>query len=330
MAKKDRVITVDLGGTTAKLGFVSRDGEILQKWYIQTNILNNGREIVPDIIESIGEHLALYSLSESDFIGIGMGSPGTVNHLEETITGAYNLNWINTQQVGEQIRKAFDLPFFLDNDANLAALGEQKYGSGHDDQNIVMLTLGTGVGGGLIIDGEISHGEFGFAGEIGHITIDKNSKINCTCGKKGCLEALSSATGLVNLARQYSGQFSGNSEMKRKIDSGEEITSKELFDAAKEGDFFSSHVVYEFSEYLGLACAHLASILNPSKIILGGGVAQAGAYLQRLVQLHCDQHVFPALKGQTKVVLASLGNAAALLGAAELVNKGLQLDKIIS
>lgn len=324
MVKKDKIIAIDLGGTTVKLGIVSNKGEILQKWSIQTNILNNGREIVPDIIESIGEHFALYSLGESDFVGIGMGSPGTVNHIEETVTDAYNLNWIETQRVGEQFRMEFDLPFFLDNDANLAALGEQRYGTGRNDQNIVMLTLGTGVGGGLIIDGVIRHGEFGFAGEIGHITIDKNSNIHCSCGKKGCLEALSSATGLVNLARQYSEQFSGNSEMKRKIDSGEEITSKEIFDSAKEGDLFSNHVVNEFSEYLGLACSHLANILNPSKIILGGGVAQAGVYLQKLVQFYFDKHVFPALKGQTKVALASLGNDAALLGAAELVNKGLQ------
>lgn len=319
---KDKIIAIDLGGTTCKLAIVSIEGEILQKWSIKTNVLNQGQAIVPDIIESIRERMALYQLSEADFLGMGMGSPGTINHADKTVTGAYNLNWQGMVPVGRLFEEAFGLPFQLDNDANIAALGEQRYGSGDNAQDVVMVTLGTGIGGGVIVDGKIVQGSSGAAGEIGHMTIDKHSVIGCTCGKQGCLEALASATGIVNLAREYSEAFSGESVIKSTIDSGEEVTAKDIFEASLAGDIFAGHIVNEYTDYLGLGCSHIVNMLNPYKIILGGGVSQAGEPLRERVAMACDTYTFPALKGKTDIVIASLGNDAALLGAAELVKLG--------
>lgn len=316
---KDKIIAIDLGGTTCKLAIVSLDGEILQKWSIKTNILHEGQAIVPDIIASIKERMALYQLTEGDFVGIGMGSPGTINHAKKTVTGAYNLNWPGLVPVGQLFEEAFGLPFKLDNDANIAALGEQRYGSGDNAQDVVMVTLGTGIGGGIIVDGKIVQGSSGAAGEIGHMTIDKNSPIACSCGKMGCLEALASATGIVNLAREYSEAYSGDSVVKQAIDSGEEVSAKDLFVASQAGDRFVIHVVDEYTDYLGLGCSHIVNALNPAKIILGGGVSLAGEFLRKRVAEACEGYTFPALIGKTEIVIASLGNDAALLGAAELV-----------
>lgn len=328
MVTKDKIIAIDLGGTTAKLALVSTEGKILQKWSIKTNILNDGKTIVPDLIESIREHLNLYQLTEEDFIGIGMGSPGTVNDKELTVTGAYNLNWHNTSDVGAQFKAAYNLPFYLENDANIAVLGEQRYGSGENASDVVMITLGTGVGGGIIVDGKIAHGNNGAAGEMGHMTIDKNSGIPCTCGKIGCLEALASATGIMNLTREYSEEFSGDSKIKQQIDNGNELSAKDIFDAAECKDIFAERIVEKFCDYLGLGCSHIANMLNPAKIILGGGVAQAGENMRELVAKSFDDYIFPALKEKTHIVIASLGNDAALLGAAELVKENIDYRKL--
>lgn len=317
---KDKLIAIDLGGTSCKLAIVSEEGEILQKWSINTNVLNEGQAIVPDIIASIKERMDLYQLTEDDFIGIGMGSPGTINHAAKTVTGAYNLNWRGTVLIGEMFEAAFNLPFNLDNDANIAALGEQRYGSGDNAKDVVMVTLGTGIGGGIIVDDNIVQGSSGAAGEIGHMTIDKSSGIQCTCGKVGCLEALASATGIINLAREYSEEFSGDSAVKVAIDNGDVVTAKDIFQASEAwgADVFAERVVDQYTDYLGLGCSHIVNMLNPSKIILGGGVSQAGEYLRSRVAQACDDYTFPALKGKTEIVIASLGNDAALLGAAEL------------
>ncbi|MEQ3517332.1 ROK family protein [Enterococcus cecorum] len=186
MAKK--IIGIDLGGTTVKFAILTLTGEIQQKWSIPTNILDEGSHIVPDIIESINHHLSLYDLKPSDFIGIGMGTPGSVDREAGTVIGAYNLNWKTLQPVREQIEKGTGIKFTLDNDANVAALGERWQGAGDNNPDVVFVTLGTGVGGGVIMDGNLLHGKAGCAGEIGHVTVDPHG-FECTCGKKGCLVA---------------------------------------------------------------------------------------------------------------------------------------------
>lgn len=317
MSKK--VIGIDLGGTSVKLAILSAQGEIQKQWSIETNILNDGVAIVPDIIESIQEQIDLLNLSKEDFYGIGMGSPGKVDAQAKTVIGAYNLNWSSLQEVGKAFEQAFGLPFYIDNDANVAALGEQWKGAGNGQPDVVMFTLGTGVGGGIVVDHQLVRGLAGTAGEVGHMVVDYDHGFDCTCGNKGCLETVASATGIVKLARKYSNEFAGDSTIKARIDRGDQVTAKDIFDAAKDSDKFSEHVVDQFARYLGIATSHIANILNPSIIVIGGGVSAAGNYLLDKIDSYYRQYCFPQVRDVTKLKLATIGNDAGIIGAARLV-----------
>ena len=317
MSKK--IIGIDLGGTSVKFAILTQEGEIQEKWSIKTNILDEGSHIVPDIIASIKHHLELLNLSAEDFIGIGMGSPGAVDRFEGTVVGAYNLNWKTVQPIKKDIESALGIPFFIDNDANVAALGERWKGAGENQPDVVFMTLGTGVGGGIVAEGKLLHGAGGVAGELGHITVDFDRPFDCTCGKKGCLETVASATGIVNLTRRYADEYAGDAELKRLIDDGEEVTAKTVFDLAKDGDDLALIVYRHFSQYLGIACANIASVLNPANIVIGGGVSAAGQFLLDGVQKVFDENTFPQVRTSTQLVLANLGNDAGVIGAASLV-----------
>ena len=212
MSKK--LLGIDLGGTTVKFGILTSEGEVQEKWAIETNTLENGRHIVPNIVESLKHRLEMYGLTAEDFIGIGMGSPGAVNRENKTVTGAFNLNWAETQEVGSVIEKELGIPFAIDNDANVAALGERWVGAGANNPDVVFVTLGTGVGGGVIADGNLIHGVGGAGGEIGHIIVEAETGFECTCGNKGCLETVASATGVVRLARHLAEGYEGDSSIK--------------------------------------------------------------------------------------------------------------------
>lgn len=320
MAKK--IIGIDLGGTTVKFGILTEQGEVQQKWSIETDNADEGTRIVPAIIESIQKHMGMYEMTAEDFIGIGMGSPGTIDREEGTVIGAYNLNWETMQYVKAEIEEQTGISFFIDNDANVAALGEAWKGAGESEPNVVFLTLGTGVGGGIVVDKNLVHGASGAAGEVGHITVEPNGYL-CTCGKTGCLETVASATGVVHLARDYADQFAGESRLKVMIDDGQLISAKEVFDLAKEGDTLALRVVDKVAYYLGLACSHLANILNPSTIVLGGGVSKAGSILTETIQPYFERYTFPTIREATKIRLAVLGNDAGIIGASSLVRKTL-------
>lgn len=319
MSKK--IIGIDLGGTSVKLAILTTDGEIQEKWSIKTNILDEGSHIVPDIIESIQHRFETHGLTKDDFLGVGMGSPGVVDSEAGTVIGAYNLNWKTLQLVKEQFESALGLPFFIDNDANVAALGEQWVGAGNNNPNVVFMTLGTGVGGGVIAAGNLIRGVKGAGGELGHITVDFDEPFACTCGKKGCLETVASATGIVNLSRRYADQYAGDAKLKQMIDGGQDVTAKDVFDLAKEGDDLALIVYRHFSEYLGVACANIAAVLNPAYIVLGGGVSAAGEFLLDGVRKVFAENSFPQIKESTQIVLATRGNDAGVLGAASLVLK---------
>lgn len=314
-----KIIGIDLGGTSIKFAILTTAGEIQEKWSIKTNILDEGSHIVDDMIESIQHRLDLLGLAAADFQGIGMGSPGVVDREKGTVIGAYNLNWKTLQPIKEKIEKALGIPFFIDNDANVAALGERWMGAGDNQPDVVFMTLGTGVGGGIVAEGKLLHGVAGAAGELGHITVDFDQPITCTCGKKGCLETVASATGIVNLTRRYADEYEGDAALKRLIDNGEEVTAKTVFDLAKEGDDLALIVYCNFSRYLGIACANIGSILNPSTIVIGGGVSAAGEFLLQGVQKVYDENTFPQVRTSTKLALATLGNDAGVIGAASLV-----------
>lgn len=318
MGKK--LIGVDLGGTTIKFAILTAEGEIQQKWSVRTNVLDDGSHIVPDIIESINHHIDLYKMSREDFIGIGMGTPGTVDREKGTVIGAYNLGWKVLQPVKEQIEKGTGLPFSLDNDANVAALGEQWKGAGDEGDDVAFITLGTGVGGGVITNGEMVHGFGGAGGEIGHINVEPSGYL-CTCGNHGCLEQYASATGIVHVAEDKAEQYEGDSQLKAMIDNGDQVTAKAVFDLAKEHDYLANMVVDDVCRYLGIACANVSNILNPQYLIIGGGVSAAGEFLLERVKKSFLKYAFPTVRTSTQLKLAKLGNDAGVIGAASLARK---------
>ncbi|MCM0582752.1 ROK family glucokinase [Weissella diestrammenae] len=318
---KDKLIGVDLGGTTIKFAILTAEGEIQQKWSIRTNVLDNGSHIVPDIVESINHHLDLYDLPKERIIGIGMGTPGTVDFEKGTVRAAYNLNWRETPvEVKQLIEEGTGLPLAIDNDANSAALGEQWRGAGENAKEVIFITLGTGVGGGIINEGKLLHGAIGTAGEIGHVIVEPDGYL-CTCGNHGCLEQYTSATGVVHLAQDLAEEYAGNSKLKSMIDDGDEVTSKIVFDLAKQDDFLANEVVNKVAYYLGYAAANLANVFNPSSIVIGGGVSAAGNFLITRVQKNFKQFAFPPVKETTDVKLAVLGNDAGAYGAALLAKQ---------
>lgn len=319
MAKK--LLGIDLGGTTIKFGILTTQGDVQEKWAIETNILEEGKHIVPDIVESLKHRLSLYNLTKDDFIGIGMGSPGAVDRDKKTVTGAFNLNWAKTQEVGSVIEKEVGIPFAIDNDANVAALGEAWTGAGGNNPDVILVTLGTGVGGGIIADGNLIHGVAGGGGEIGHINVQPQDGFECTCGNKGCLETVASATGVVRLARLLAEAYEGDSKIKAAIDNGDSVSSKDIFQAAAAGDKFADSVVEKVAYYLGLATANLGNTLNPDSIVLGGGVSAAGEFLRSRVEKYFLQFAFPVVKTSTKIKIAELGNDAGIIGAASLARK---------
>ncbi|HGA0217529.1 TPA: ROK family glucokinase [Streptococcus agalactiae] len=319
MSKK--LLGIDLGGTTIKFGILTLEGEVQEKWAIETNTLENGRHIVSDIVESLKHRLSLYGLTKDDFLGIGMGSPGAVDRTSKTVTGAFNLNWADTQEVGSVIEKEVGIPFFIDNDANVAALGERWVGAGANNPDVVFVTLGTGVGGGVIADGNLIHGVAGAGGEIGHMIVDPENGFMCTCGNKGCLETVASATGVVRVARQLAEQYEGSSAIKAAIDNGDTVTSKDIFIAAEDGDKFANSVVERVSRYLGLVAANISNILNPDSVVIGGGVSAAGEFLRSRVEKYFVTFAFPQVKKSTKIKIAELGNDAGIIGAASLANQ---------
>lgn len=315
-----KLLGIDLGGTTVKFAIMTEDGEIQQKWSIGTDIRNDGKQIVPQIIESINHHLELYGLSADTFLGIGMGSPGTVDRENGTVIGAYNLNWSTLIPVRQMIEAGTGIPLYIDNDANVAALGEGWKGAGENGKDVVFVTLGTGVGGGIIAEENLLHGNVGAAGEIGHLIVEPEGYL-CTCGNHGCLETVASATGVVRLARDLSEEYAGDSELKGLIDDGQELTAKTIFDQAKAGDPLAVIVADKFFFYLGLACANIGNLLNPETIVIGGGVSAAGDMLLEGVEKYFQQFAFPSIRTSTKLKLAQLGNDAGVIGAGSLVTR---------
>ena len=259
-------------GTSVKLGLFETEGKLLDKWEIPTRKENHGEQILPDVAASILKKLEERKIQREDVAGIGMGIPAPVDS-EGVVQQTANVGW-GYKEVTRELSELLDgMRVEAGNDANVAALGERWMGAGDNQPDVVFMTLGTGVGGGIVAEGKLLHGVAGAAGELGHITVDFDQPIACTCGKKGCLETVASATGIVNLTRRYADEYEGDSQLKVLIDNGEEVTAKTVFDLAKEGDALALIVYKNFSRYLGLAAANIGSTLNPSKIVIGGGVS---------------------------------------------------------
>ena len=298
---------VDVGGTTIKMGFFETDGKLLDKWEIKTNTANGGAEILPDIAKGIDNKLAQEGISKADVQGIGVGVPGPVQE-DSIVNRCVNLGW-GIVNVAEELGALTGLKVKVGNDANVAALGENWQGGAKGCKSAVMVTLGTGVGGGIIIDGKIVAGFHGAGGEIGHITVNPDEIETCNCGQHGCLELYASATGIVRMAKRRLAK----SEDETTLRSFDPLTAKDIFDEAKAGDVVAKELVDDLGNILGATLAKVACVVNPEAIVIGGGVSKAGKILIDTVQKHFKENAFYAFK-DTRFELATLGNDAGMYG----------------
>ena len=304
---------VDIGGTTVKMGLFETMGTLLDTWEIPTRKQENGRYILPDIADAVESKMEEKKLSRLDIEGIGMGVPGPVSP-DGTVLKCVNLGW-GVFNVEEELNRLTGFKVKAGNDANVAALGEMWQGGGKGYKNLVMVTLGTGVGGGVIIDGKILPGATGAAGEIGHIPMRDDETENCGCGKKGCLEQYASATGIVRLTRRYLEAHKDKHVFTMLKDN---YTAKDIFDAAKLGDKIALAMVDEVGIMLGKALAATACVVNPEAFVIGGGMAKAGEILLNAIHKYYTEYAFHAARD---VVFkeAELSNNAGIYGGVRLV-----------
>lgn len=305
---------IDVGGTTVKMGIFTTEGKLTESWEIPTRKEDEGGHILEDICKQIEEKLVEKQINRADLLGVGIGIPGPITK-DGTVLNCVNLGWgvFNVEEklsemLGGVIVKA-------GNDANVAALGENWQGGGVGFEDLILITLGTGVGGGVIIGDKIITGSNGAAGEIGHMPVVYDTDAEtCGCGKKGCLETVASATGIVREAKK----LLASGEIESTLRDIPEFTCKDIFDAAKEGDKAAMIVVDKLAEYLGIAAAHIACVTNPQVIVIGGGVSKAGKFLLDKIEEKYMERAFKACRN-AKFALATLGNDAGMYGAAALI-----------
>lgn len=306
---------IDVGGTTVKMGLFTTEGELLDKWEIPTRKEDGGAYILNDVAASVEAKLAEKNIAKDDVAGAGIGVPGP------TLDTGYvsicvNLGWKDKNPANE-LSELLSIPVKAGNDANVAALGEMWKGGGEGYLDVVLLTLGTGVGGGIIINGEIAPSHRGVGGELGHITVNPDEEATCNCGNHGCLEQYASATGVVRIAKKLLDASNGESSLRAL----ETVTAKDVFDAAKAGDHLAVEAVEVLGKYLGLVVANVALTVDPDVFVIGGGVSKAGQVLIDVITKY--YHKFAKIIGdnKAKVVLAKLGNDAGIYGAARMVLK---------
>jgi glucokinase len=293
------------------MGLFNVDGEVLDKWEIKTRTENGGEAILPDIAAAANAKMEEKGIAKEEVAGLGIGIPGPIDE-EGVVPHTANLGW-GYKEVSKELSELTGLPCKGGNDANVAALGEMWKGGAEGYNNVVMVTLGTGVGGGIIIGGKILTGSNGAGGEIGHLHVDDNIPGQCGCGNKGCLEQVASATGITNLANQALAASDKPSMLREG-----EVSAKTVFDAVKAGDELAKEVAERFGKYLGTALANITAVTDPQAIVIGGGVSKAGPILLEYVEKYYQQYCFKSCKN-VKFALATLGNDAGIYGSAKLV-----------
>ena len=302
---------IDVGGTTVKCGLFDSQGTIIEKWEIPTRTEENGSFILPDVADTIQKKMLERKMKKTEVLGVGIGVPGPVDEKGQ-VPMAVNLHWGRVDIVGEMERLT-GLKAHAGNDANVAALGEMWKGGGEGYRNIIMVTLGTGVGGGIILNEKIVTGSHGAAGEIGHAHVEDAITEPCNCGNCGCLEQVASATGIVRLAREALAATDEPSVLR-----GAALSAKAVFDAVKAGDELADRIAERFGRYLGKALSVYAAVVDPEVIVIGGGVSKAGPIILDYIQKYYRQFAFTACK-DTVFALATLGNDAGIYGAARMV-----------
>ena len=305
-------IGVDLGGTTVKIAFFDQTGTMLDKWEIPTVTANNGSQILPDIAASVLNYLEDKKISKEQIIGIGIGVPGPVDDAG-VVNRCGNLGW-GVFNVHTALGELTGFPIKAGNDANVAALGEAWKGGAVGCDNMVLATFGTGVGGGIVVNGKPVNGVHGAAGEIGHVVVERDEKEPCTCGKYGCVEMYCSATGVVRLAKRRMAQDQRHSVL-REIDN---LTCKDVFDAGNRGDALALEVLEQVYTYMGQFLAAVCCVTDPEVVVLGGGVSRAGQPLLEGAKRYFDKYIFHA-SASIRFALATLGNDAGAYGAFKLI-----------
>lgn len=313
------IIGVDIGGTATKLGIFTEKGELIYKWSIDTIIAKTGEKIISNAADSILSVLREKGMEKEKIFAIGMGVPCPVTK-DGIIESAANLGWSSRKNVSKEMSELTKIKTFAGNDANLAALGEAWKGAAKTRKNVVMVTLGTGVGGGIICNGQVLFGAHGMAGEIGHLHSVDREDLPCGCGAVGCLEQVSSATGIVKLAKETVNQSSKPSMLRK-----EELTAKEIFDAYKEKDELAAVVVDLFAKYLARALVNISMVVDPEIFVIGGGVSAAGEELLKPIVSYYRELMSFSLCDKNEFVLAALGNDAGIYGAARLAMDSLNL-----
>lgn len=303
---------VDIGGTTVKMGLFEKEGNLLEKWEIPTVTDNGGAAILPDVAASIRAKMEERGLREEDLAGIGVGAPGPVDDEGTLVSGAVNLGW-NSFSIPEALGAYINVPIKAANDANAAAFGEMWQGAGKGYKNLVAVTLGTGVGGGIIVNGRLLAGGAGAGGEIGHLHLVDGETESCNCGNRGCLEQYASATGIARLARQRLARDEKSSALR-----GVRLSAKAVFDAVKAGDEVAIEIAQEFGDYLGKGLAIVAAVVDPDVFVISGGVSRAGEVVLSFVEPRYREYAFKQCR-RTKFVLAKLENDAGIYGAAGMI-----------
>lgn len=306
------IFGIDVGGTSVKIGLFGEDAALIEKWEIKTRKEDGGSKILPDIAASIQEKAAEHDISKEQIIGAGVGVPGPVNAHGEVLE-CVNLGW-GRVDVEKKLGELLGVPVKAANDANVAALGEMWQGGAKGHENLILVTLGTGVGGGIVVDGKVIAGSHGAGGELGHSQINMEETKPCNCGKCGCLEQYASATGIVNEAKKAL----KDSETKSSLRAIAPLTAKAIFDEAKAGDMLAMEQVEKLGYNLGLALANFCAVVDPEVIVIGGGVSKAGQIIPDTIQKYFKKYAFNATK-VTEFVLAELGNDAGIYGSAKLI-----------
>ena len=302
----------DIGGTTCKIGFFETEGKLLDRWEISTNTENGGASILDDVAGAIDKKLAQESVSKDDVQGVGVGVPGPVDG-RGVVNKCVNLGW-GVFNVEEELHAKTGLLVKAGNDANVAALGELWQGGAKGCSDAIMVTLGTGVGGGIIIGGKMVSGFDGAGGEIGHMAVSEDEIEQCTCGKYGCLEQYTSATGIVRMAKRKLAVITEDTSLK----SYDVLTAKNVLDEAKAGDAIALELLDEVARILGRSLANAACVVNPEIIVIGGGVSKAGTILLDAVQKYFKEYAFHACRN-AKFALACLGNDAGMYGCVKML-----------
>ena len=302
---------VDLGGTTVKIAYFDETGNLISKWEIPTVTANGGIQILPDIAASIREFRQSSGIADADLLGVGIGVPGPVDG-SGNVNRCVNLGW-GKFNINKEFSALTGLPVTAGNDANVAALGEYWKGGGQGCSSMVFVTLGTGVGGGIVVEGRLLHGAHGAGAEIGHMVLNRNETAVCGCGKRGCVEQYCSATGIVRLAKQALESSKEDSSL-RQLSSP---TCKDIFDAGKQGDQLALQVLDQYYAYMGEFLADVCCVVNPEVVVIGGGVSKAGEVLLDGLKPYFNKYVFHAAS-EVKFALASLGNDAGAYGAFKL------------